>query len=106
MAALLAAQQISRAAQFQVERGDLEASAQIGKFFQRRQPAPRDGRQFDFRWQQQVCVGAPIRAAYAAAQLIELRKPMRSARLIRMVLQSGMSSPFSMMVVATRMSAS
>ncbi len=34
MAVLLAAQEIARAAQFQIERGNAEARAQIGKFFQ------------------------------------------------------------------------
>ena len=35
VAALLAAQQIARAAQFQIERGNLEACAQIAELFQR-----------------------------------------------------------------------
>ncbi len=47
MSALLAAEQISRAAQFQIKRRDFEARAQIGKFFQRRQSSARDRRQFE-----------------------------------------------------------
>ncbi len=45
--ALLSSKQISRAAQFEIERSNLETGAQVGKFFQRRQPAPRDRGQFD-----------------------------------------------------------
>ena len=39
---LLAAQQVARAAQFQVQRRDLEARAQVGELLQRRQPLARD----------------------------------------------------------------
>ena len=39
---LLAAQQIAGAAQFEIERGDLEARAQIAEFFQRGQTLARD----------------------------------------------------------------
>ncbi len=41
MSVLLAAQQIAAAAQFQIERSDFEAGAQIAKFLQRRQPLAR-----------------------------------------------------------------
>jgi hypothetical protein len=37
--ALLAAQHVARAAQFQIERRNLEARAQVRKFLQRRQPS-------------------------------------------------------------------
>jgi hypothetical protein len=39
---LFAAQQVARPAQFQIERGDLEARAEVREFLQRRQPLPRD----------------------------------------------------------------
>ena len=39
---LLAAQQIAGAAQLQIERGDLEAGAQVAEFLERRQPLARD----------------------------------------------------------------
>ena len=42
MAVLLAAQQIAGAAQFQIERGDLESGAQVAEFLQRRQPLAGD----------------------------------------------------------------
>ena len=41
VAALLAAQQVAGAAQFQIERGDFEARAQVAELFQRGQPAAR-----------------------------------------------------------------
>ena len=47
VAALLAAQQVARAAQFQIERGDLESGAQVGEFLQRGQAAARDRRELD-----------------------------------------------------------
>ena len=45
VAALLAAQQVAGSAQFQIESGNFEAGAQIGKFFQGRQTATCNGRQ-------------------------------------------------------------
>ena len=72
VAALLAAQQIAGAAQFEIERGDFEARAQIGKFLQRRQPAARDRRELDFGGHQQIGVGAAIGAAHASAKLVKL----------------------------------
>ena len=72
MPALFAAQHVAGAAQFEIEGRDLEAGAQVGKFFQRRQAPARDGGQLDFGRQQQVGVGAAIRAAHASAQLVKL----------------------------------
>ena len=40
--------------------------------FRRRQPPARDRRQFDFGRNQQIGVGAAIRAAHASAQLVQL----------------------------------
>ena len=57
VAVLLAAQQIARAAQFQIERGDLESRAQIGKFAQRGQALAGDLAQFG--------VGGTSKYAYA-----------------------------------------
>ena len=54
MAVLLAAQQIARAAQFQIERGDLEPGAQIAELLQRRQALAGDLRQFGIRRDQQI----------------------------------------------------
>ena len=51
---LLAAQQIARAAQFQIERRDLEPRAQIAELLQRRQPLARDLGQLRIRVDQQI----------------------------------------------------
>ena len=76
VAALLAAEHVARAAQFQVERGDLEAGAEVAEFLERREPAARNVGEFILRRDQQIGVGAAIGAAHAAAQLIELAQAM------------------------------
>ena len=72
--ALLAAQKIACATQLEIERGDFEPCSEIRKFFQRRQPATCDGSEFGFSRHQQVGIGAAVRAAHAAAQLVKLRE--------------------------------
>ena len=72
VAVLLAAQQISRAAQFQIERGDFEARAQVGKFAQRGQPFARDFAQLGVLRDQQIRIRAPIGPPHAPAQLVQL----------------------------------
>ena len=72
--ALLAAEQVAGAADLEVERGDAEAAAQVAELADRRQPLLRDRRERVLRRNQQVGVGAAIRSADAAAQLIELRQ--------------------------------
>ena len=74
MAVLLPAQQVAGAAQFQIERGNLESRAQVAEFLQRRQALARNFRQFGIRRHQQIGVSAAIRAAHPAAQLVELRQ--------------------------------
>src|SRR6266478_1438360 len=74
VAALLSAEKISRAPQFEIKSSDLEAGAKVGEFFQSCQTPAGDRRQLDFRRQKQVCVGAPVRAANASAKLIKLRQ--------------------------------
>src|SRR4029434_8865586 len=76
VARLLAAEQIARAAQFQVERGYAEARAQVREFAYRGQPLPRDRRQLLVGRDEQVGVSAAVRAPDAAAKLIELRQPV------------------------------
>src|SRR6266853_3375207 len=73
VAALLSAEKISRAPQFEIESSDLETGAEVGKLLERGQTAAGNRRQLDFRRQKQVCVGAPVRAANASAKLIKLR---------------------------------
>ena len=74
VAALLSAEQIARPAQFQVERGNLEPCAQVRKFLQCRQPAPRQGRQLNVSRHEQVCIRPPIRTSDPSAQLVEFRE--------------------------------
>src|SRR5208282_855895 len=74
VAALLSAEKIPRASQFEIEGGDLEACAEVGKFLERGEAAARDGRQFNFRRQEQVGVGATVRPANPSSKLIELRQ--------------------------------
>ena len=73
---LLAAQQIAGAAQFQVERRDLETRTEVAELLQRRQPLARDLAEFGVLGNQQISVGAAVRPADAAAQLVQLRKPV------------------------------
>ena len=72
VAALLAAEHVACAAEFEIEGGDFESGAEVGKFFQRGEAAARDGREFDFRREQQIGVGAAVGAADASAQLVKL----------------------------------
>src|SRR5208282_1671127 len=74
VAALLSAEKIPRASQFEIEGGDLEACAEVGKFLERGEAAARDGRQFNFHQQEQVGVGATVRPANPSSKLIELRQ--------------------------------
>ena len=71
--ALLSSEKISRAAQFQIQRSNFEPGAQVGKFFQRRQPAPRNRGQFDLLRDEQVGISSAARAPHASSQLVELR---------------------------------
>ncbi len=67
---LLAAEQVTCAAQFQIERGNLEARAEVAELLQSRQPAPRKVGQIAVRRNQQVRIRAAIGAADAPAQLV------------------------------------
>src|SRR2546422_3169383 len=71
VAALLSAQEIAGTAQLEIERGDLEARSQIGKLFQRSQPAAGDGRQLNFGRNQEIGISPAVRAAHTPTQLIE-----------------------------------
>ena len=74
VAALLAAEQVAGAADLEVERRDAEAAAEIAELADRREPLRATGESVVLRRDQQVGVGAPIGAADAAAQLVELRQ--------------------------------
>ena len=74
VAVLLATQQISRAAQFQVERRNLEPGAQVAELLQRRQAFARHFAQFGIRRYQQIGISAAVGATHAPAQLVKLRQ--------------------------------
>ncbi len=74
VAVLFAPEKIAGAAQFQIERGDAEAGAEIAEFLQRGESLARDGRESSARRHEQIGVGALVRAANAAAKLVELGK--------------------------------
>src|SRR6266404_4080784 len=74
VAALLSAEKISRAPQFEIESSDLEAGAEVREFFQSGKTPPGNRRQLDFRGQKQVSVGAAVRTANASTKLIKLRQ--------------------------------
>ena len=80
VAALLAAEHVARAAQFEIERGDFEAGAEVTEFLERRQTPARDVGQFRVRRDQQIGISAAIGAAYAAAQLVELAEARSDRR--------------------------
>ncbi len=63
MAALLPAQHIARTAQLEIERGDLEAGAEVGELLQRGQPPARDLGQLLLGGNQQVGIGAAVGSA-------------------------------------------
>ena len=65
VAVLLPTEQVARAPQLQIQSGDLEACAEIGKLAQRSQPFAGDFTQFRVARNQQVRVRAPVRAAHA-----------------------------------------
>src|SRR5439155_26767887 len=74
VAALLAAEEISGAADFEIERRDAETAAEIAELLDRRQPLLRDRRQIVFGRNQQVRVRGTIGSSDPSAQLIELRQ--------------------------------
>ena len=72
--ALFAAEQVSGAANLEVESRDAEPAAEIAELPDRRQPFLGDGRERILRGNEQVGVGPAIRSADPPAQLIELRQ--------------------------------
>src|SRR5690606_35050164 len=74
MSRLLAAENVSRTAEFQVESCDAKTGPKVGKFADRTQPAAGDGCEFEFAGNEQICIRAAVRTAYAAAKLIKLRQ--------------------------------
>ena len=76
VAGLFAAEHVAGAAEFEIERGDLESRAQVGELLERGQAAARNLSQLGLRRNQQVRIGAAIRTANPAAELIQLAETM------------------------------
>ncbi len=74
MPALLAAQEISSAADFKVEGRNPEARPEVAEFANRRQTLPGYRRQRLFGRNQQVRIGPPVRSPHSSSQLIQLRQ--------------------------------
>ena len=72
MAALLRAEQVAGAADFQVAHGDFEAAAERGVLLDRAEALAHVGEEPAVARQQQVGVGLVLVAAHAAAQLVEV----------------------------------
>ncbi len=73
VAVLLAAQNVARAAQLQIERRNFEAGAEVAEFLERGQALARDLAELGVGRDQQVRIGATIGPAHAPAQLVQLR---------------------------------
>ena len=101
-AALRLAEQLAGAADLEVVRREHEAGAQLFQRLDGFEALRRHRALSALRGGvEQIGVGAVVRAADAAAQLVQLREAQRSARSIMMVLAVGTSMPLSMMVVHT-----
>ena len=74
VAVLFAAQDIARAAQFEIQRGDFESGAQVAKFLERGQAFARDFAELRVGRDQQIRVRPAIGPSHAPAQLIQLRQ--------------------------------
>jgi len=97
---LLAAQQVAGAAQLEVERGDLEARAQVAELLER---PPRRFRASSLSSVSKAPGGRRRRGRWngpPSPKLVEFAQPVALGVLMTMVLASGMSRPFSMMVGA------
>src|SRR6185312_17343664 len=69
---LFAAEHVARAAQFEIERGDLEARSKVGELLEGGEAAACDVGKFRVGRDQQIGIRAAIRAAHAPAQLVKL----------------------------------
>ena len=70
MSVLLASQQVSGAAQLQIESCNPKPRAQIAELLQCCQPLARDGRKRGIRRHQQICIRALVGTPNAAAKLV------------------------------------
>src|SRR5204862_1138445 len=76
VAMLLAAEQVSRAANLEIERRDAEAGAELGELLERRETLPCVLRDLRLRGHEEVGVGLSLRSTDAPAKLVELRQAM------------------------------
>src|SRR5579872_2121961 len=67
-------QNISGATQFQIERGDAKAGAQIAEFLKRGEPLAREPGERAFWRHKQISVSALRRASHAPTKLVEFRQ--------------------------------
>src|SRR5207237_675313 len=72
VAGLLRAQQVSRAAQFEVQRRQAKARAQVGELFERGKPPLGDRRQRVVGRDQEIGVSAAAGAAHPSSQLVKI----------------------------------
>ena len=76
MAALLTAQHVARAAQFEIQCCNLKARAEVAELLERSQPAPRNLRQFLLIRDEQIRIRAAVGAAHTPTKLIEFAQSM------------------------------
>ena len=81
MTRLLGAEQVAGTADLEVAHRDLKARAELGVVGERRQARARLGRQLGRVGVEQVGVRGDVRAADAAADLVELAEPERVGAL-------------------------
>ncbi len=74
VAVLLAAQDVAGSAEFEIEGGDFEASAEVAEFFQSGEALAGDFAEFGVCGNEEIGVGAAVGAADAATELIQLRE--------------------------------
>src|SRR5688572_31779794 len=74
MARLLPAEDVARASQFEVERGDAKSRTEVGELTNGRETSSGDRRKLKLARDQQIGVSAAVRPADAAAELVQLRE--------------------------------
>src|SRR5262245_15171625 len=77
---LFATEQVSRAANFQIQCSEPKSGAKIGKFAKCGKTSSCNWSQLSFGWNQEIGIRASVGTSHAAPQLIKLResKPVRT----------------------------
>src|SRR5438874_7667244 len=81
VAALLRAEEVAGAADFQIAQGDLEAGAELGEFFYRFKSAAGHRRHAALAIQQKVGISSILIAAHASSKLVQIGKAI-TVRLV------------------------